>query len=111
MTCLVPQPWRGPAGRREAGHYGDFDADITTAVLEESRTVCTDVLARSQRQSPNADVRRVQISVQGGIDRRAEGPGRRMLSCPEPRSSPRPSALIRGRAARRGPWSLASFEI
>jgi acyl-CoA dehydrogenase len=29
----------------EAGHYGDFDADITTAVLEEAGKFATDVLA------------------------------------------------------------------
>src|SRR3569832_244226 len=29
----------------EAGHYGDFDADITTAVLEEAGKIASDVLA------------------------------------------------------------------
>src|SRR3954454_20496771 len=40
------------AGRQaavQAGHYGDFDADITTAVLEEAGKFATDVLAPLNR--------------------------------------------------------------
>ena len=33
----------------QAGHYGDFDADITTAVLEEAGKFATDVLAPLNR--------------------------------------------------------------
>ncbi len=33
----------------KAGHYGDFDADITTAVLEEAGRFATDVLAPLNR--------------------------------------------------------------
>src|SRR5215468_11801120 len=33
----------------EAGHYGDFDADITAAVLEEAGKFATDVLAPLNR--------------------------------------------------------------
>ena len=33
----------------EAGHYGDFDADITTAVLEEAGKIASDVLAPLNR--------------------------------------------------------------
>ena len=33
----------------EAGHYGDFDADIVTAVLEEAGKFATDVIAPLNR--------------------------------------------------------------
>src|SRR2546423_3337588 len=33
----------------EAGHYGDFDADITAAVLEEAGKFASDVLAPLNR--------------------------------------------------------------
>jgi hypothetical protein len=33
----------------KAGHYGDFEADITTAVLEEAGRFATDVLAPLNR--------------------------------------------------------------
>src|ERR1700730_12117879 len=33
----------------KAGHYGDFDADITAAVLEEAGKFAADVLARLNR--------------------------------------------------------------
>src|SRR3954465_12841984 len=33
----------------EAGHYGDFDADITAAVLEEAGRFASDVLAPLNR--------------------------------------------------------------
>ena len=33
----------------EAGHYGDFDADLTAAVLEEAGKLATDVLAPLNR--------------------------------------------------------------
>jgi acyl-CoA dehydrogenase len=33
----------------EAGHYGDFDADVTAAVLEEAGKIASDVLAPLNR--------------------------------------------------------------
>src|SRR6202171_1387774 len=41
----------------KAGHYGDFDADITTAVLEEARRFATDVLAPLNRVGDEHGIR------------------------------------------------------
>src|SRR5258708_8972673 len=41
----------------KAGHYGDFDADITTAVLEEAGRFATDVLAPLNRVGDENGIR------------------------------------------------------
>ncbi|HEU0147073.1 MAG TPA: acyl-CoA dehydrogenase [Bradyrhizobium sp.] len=47
----------------EAGHYGDFDADITTAVLEEAGRFASDVLAPLNRVGDQHGVKLAEAKV------------------------------------------------
>src|SRR5256885_5866322 len=47
----------------KAGHYGDFDADITAAVLEEAGKFASDVLAPLNRVGDESGIKLVDNKV------------------------------------------------
>ena len=55
----------------KAGHYGDFDADITAAVLEEAGKFASDVLAPLNRIGGPEDLKGTALFVAQAADKNA----------------------------------------